>query len=152
LLVPYWRLYYHLVWATRGREPLIEPGLARVIERSIRATGHDLNVIVHAVGVMPDHVHVVASIPPGLAIGTVVGRMKGAASHLANRSEARSGDAVFAWQGEYGVLSFGERALADVVAYVENQPSRHRADGVWTALEQVDEPVVATVHAPPSTG
>lgn len=28
--VPFWRLYYHLVWATKGREPLI---VAEVVKR-----------------------------------------------------------------------------------------------------------------------
>jgi putative transposase len=87
---------------------------------------------------MPDHVHVVASIPPAIAISTLVGRMKGASSHLLNNVVGSEVDATFTWQSEYSVLSFGERALGDVVAYANNQPARHAAQKLWAALEETD--------------
>jgi hypothetical protein len=39
--VPFWRLYYHLVWATKGREPLI---VAEVVKRLKGASSHHLHV------------------------------------------------------------------------------------------------------------
>ena len=132
----HWRLVYHILWATRGREPLLDAAMARTLGQSIRATGHEHRAVMHAVGIMPDHVHVVVSIPPSIAIATFVGRLKGSASHLLNNAhEHRVGD-VFAWQAEYGVYSFGEKALPDVVAYIENQPARHAANRLWPDLEQ----------------
>jgi REP element-mobilizing transposase RayT len=77
-MVPYWRLYYHVVSATKGREPVIDSDAARVIERSIRTKSRDLGGIVHGFGWMPDHVHTAVSIPPNVAIGTFIGQLKGA--------------------------------------------------------------------------
>jgi putative transposase len=130
-------LFYHLVWATRGREPVLDDDLARVVERSGRTTGADLKAIVHAVGVMPDHVHVAVSIPPGVAVATFVGRLKGASSHAVNALNGR--ETSFAWQAEYGALSFGEKALPDVVAYVRDQRARHAAERLWLALERIED-------------
>ena len=134
--MPYWRLFYHLVWATRERAPLIDEVVARVVERSIRASCDEPGIRLHALGMMPDHVHVAVSLPPRIALAMFVGQMKGRATHEVNGSDRRPGRAPFAWQNEYGALSFGERALPDVVAYVRNQREHHGANRPWTPLEQ----------------
>jgi putative transposase len=136
--MPRWRLFYHLVWATRNRAPLLDAVATRTVERSIRATCHEHRAVVHAVGIMPDHVHVALSIPPSVAISTFVGRVKGSASHLLNHANGTSNDRSFAWQAEYGTVSFGEKNLPDVVAYVENQEIRHAQDHLWKSLESFE--------------
>jgi putative transposase len=137
--MPYWRLYYHLVWATRGREPLIEEREERIIRRSIQASLDKMRVIPHAVGVMPDHVHIAASIPPSVLVADVVKHVKGASTHAVNHDESNSTEQPFAWQGEYGVLSFSERALPDVVAYVNNQREHHVNGKLWPGMERIDD-------------
>jgi putative transposase len=82
--VPFWRLHYHLIWTTTGREPLIGEEVERIIRASIASTTRSLKVIPHAVGMVSDHIHVVASIPPTVSISEVVGRLKGAASRAVN--------------------------------------------------------------------
>lgn len=136
----YWRLFCHLVWGTKGREALIDDERADVIERSIRAACHELGVLVHAIGGMPDHLHVPVSIPPRLSIAEVVQRMKGESSHLLNHSAGREGLGWFAWQAEYGAVSFGERSLPQIVAYVANQSAHHSANNLWRPLELTDRP------------
>jgi putative transposase len=137
--VPRWRLFYHVVWATHRREPVLDDRAAEVVERAIKAACREQAVILHAVGVMPDHVHVAASIPPAVSIASVVGRWKGSASHLLNHAERDGDRPPFAWQAEYGVLSFGEKALPDVIAYLQNQPTRHAAQRLWDALGQTTD-------------
>jgi putative transposase len=137
--VSYWRLYYHVVWGTREREGLIDDDRAEVIQRSMRAACHDAGTIVHAIGTMPDHVHLAVSIPPRVAIADFVKQLKGSASHLLNHAAGRP-DETFAWQREYGVLSFGERSLPQIVAYVENQVAHHAADDLWPSFELTERP------------
>ena len=132
----HWRLFYHIVWATSDRAPLLDAAVTKTVERSMRATCHEQRAIVHAIGVMPDYVHVAVSIPPSIAIAAFVQRLKGSSSHLLNHAAHQPDGATFAWQAEYGVFSFGEKALPDVVACVENQPARHAANRLWPALEQ----------------
>ena len=133
--MPFWRLHYHIVWTTKGREPMLRPNEYDLIIGAIKAAWADRGVIVHAVGPMPDHVHAAAPVPPALSIAEVVARWKGGTSHLINKH--RLDDARrFAWQGEYGALSVGNRALDDVIAYVANQPDRHRDKLLMPALER----------------
>ncbi len=84
------------------------------------------------------HVHLAASIPPRLAIADFVGRLKGAASYAPNGAQ-HGPNARFAWRAEYGILSFGVKALPDVVAYVRNQPARHAANDLRPALERATD-------------
>src|SRR5688500_11796781 len=101
----WWRLFYHVVWATKGREPLIDAPRAEAIERAIREHCRNADIIVYAVGIVPDHVHLALSIPPRLAIAGVVRQLKGTASHLVNHSPTLPNAGSFSWQAEYGVLS-----------------------------------------------
>ena len=137
--MPYWRLFYHLVWATRGREPLVGDREERIILKSFQASLDRLRVMPHAIGMMPDHVHIAASIPPSVLIADVVKQLKGASTHAVNHEEGVPPEQPFAWQGEYGVLSFSERALPDVVAYVHNQRGHHANGQLWPGLERIDD-------------
>ncbi len=136
----YWRLHYHVVWATRDRAASLTVAEADLVVRVVKESWADRGVIVHAVGPMPDHVHVAASIPPTLSVAEVVRRWKGSSSHLVNsaRSNVDQPTEQFAWQAEYGVISFSQRALTEVVAYVENQSQRHRDQATWAGLERTD--------------
>jgi putative transposase len=137
--VPRWRLFYHLVWSTKGREPLIEEVHYDTLQRELRASGKRQRALVHAVGIMPDHVHVVASIPPSISIASFVGRLKGSSSRFLNRDFFAQSGTTFAWQGEYSVLSFGEKALQDVIAYADNQPARHASRNLWSSMEPTSD-------------
>ncbi len=121
--MPFWRLYYHLVWATKNREPLLEPLIETRLHAYLVHKASELDVYVYAVNSCDDHVHMVVAIPPKHSVADVVKKLKGASSHDLNTG--RVGQNVFAWQRGYGALSFGERQLADTVAYVERQKEHH---------------------------
>ena len=133
--MPYWGLFYHVIWSTKGRLPVISEEVETAIRRSLKLTFADLDAIPHAVGIMPDHMHVVVSVPPKISPMELVKRMKGASSRAIHKEI----DLSFAWQGEYGVLSFGEQALATVRAYVENQREHHAAGTLWPGLERTSD-------------
>jgi REP-associated tyrosine transposase len=137
--VGFWRLHYHVVWTTRYRQPTINRSRASVLEGSLVETARELGLKIHAMGIMPDHVHMAISVPPRLALSEVVRRLKGRSSHLL----ARRIDADGAWQGwqaEYGAMSFGERSMEGIVRYVRDQETHHAADEVWPTFETIVDP------------
>ena len=134
--MPYWRLFYHVVWTTRGRAPLIDRTVEDLLQKSMRSTCSELEVPVHALGMMPDHIHLAISISPSLAVSKAVGRIKGSSAHLVNHAAPRN--QTFAWEAEYSVHSFGARHLPEVVAYVTDQPARHAAKTTWHRIEPSD--------------
>jgi putative transposase len=135
--MPYWRLFYHMVWATRGREPLIQPAMEAAVHKAICSKASALGAMVYAVGGIEEHVHLVLSAPPRLALADLIGQIKGSSSHLVNHTLAP--EASFAWQAEYGVLSFSGKQLDNYVKYVRNQREHHSEGKIIPALERVSE-------------
>ena len=138
--MPYWRLYYHLVWGTKNRLPVIDGEREDIVRRAIRGTCEEHGALVHGIGVMPDHAHLAVSIPPRISVAEFVRYVKGSSSHLLNHAEGRGRDEAFAWQSEYGALTFGERSLEDVVTYVESQPAHHADEALLPTFEILERP------------
>ena len=131
--MPYWRLHYHLVWRTFRRLPLLTDDCFAVVRRSIYSRARRLGAVVHDVGGTDDHVHVVVSIPPTVAVATCVGQLKGASSHSAN--EWLAARSRFRWGERYGALTVGDQALETVIAYVQNQREHHSRKTLSSVLE-----------------
>jgi len=118
-----WRLYYHLVWATKHRHPLIEPQHEPGLYNYIIGKADSLGAITHAIGGIEDHLHVVVSIPPKLSIADFVKNIKGSSAYYMNH--LNGGLKKFGWQDGYGVFSMGETQLETAVAYVQKQKEHH---------------------------
>jgi REP element-mobilizing transposase RayT len=134
--MPYYQLYYHIIWATKERLPLIRPDLETELHGYLRGKAIEMGGIVHAIGGIEDHVHIATSIPPRMAVATYIGRLKGSSSHWVTHIHHLQ--MPFEWQGGYGVLSFGKQALPRVVQYVLNQHQRHRDRLLIPDMERIE--------------
>jgi REP element-mobilizing transposase RayT len=129
----YWRTYYHIVWTTKHREPLVGPAFEREVYRAIGEQCVKNGGLIHAVNGMPDHVHVVVSIPPAISVSDFVGRMKGSSSHYINTVPG----IPFEWQRGFGILSVGRRQVHIPIDYVRRQKDHHAAHSLlYEALER----------------
>ena len=133
----YWRLHYHIVWSTYQRAPLLTEAMERPIYGTILGKAKELGITVHAIGNVEDHLHVAVSIPPKIAVSDCVKHFKGASSHYVNHLPGASGD--FGWQDGYGALTFGTRAMPDVLSYVRNQKEHHRQQTTRAPFERMTE-------------
>ena len=134
--MPYWRLFYHITWGTKNRLELIEPAWESDLYGYLWGKATTLECIPHAIGGMPDHIHVVISIPPKVAVAKVIGQLKGVSSHHINENYA---EGSFAWQAEYGIVSFSEKALPSIVEYVKNQKKHHSENTIKETLENLTQ-------------
>lgn len=134
--MPFWKCYYHLVWATRHRQPTITPDRERVIVSTIRAVSSELGSTILAINGTDDHIHIAAAIPPVIAVAQWVRRCKGASSREVN--QFITADDRFGWQAGYGVLTFGQKALPYVIAYVDDQKQHHANQQLEPYLEQME--------------
>lgn len=82
--MPFSKLYYHFIWGTKNRLPLIEAGIESDLYRAIAAKVKDFEGYVHAIGGMEDHTHLAVSIPPKIAPAKFIGDVKGNSSHFVN--------------------------------------------------------------------
>ena len=134
----FWRLHYHLVWATCERAPLITPDVERVVHQVVFAKARELGLVLHAVGGVSDHTHVVTSIPPTRCVAEIVKQLKGASSRAVHLNA--SGGSGFRWQEGYGALTLGGASLARVIEYVRRQPEHHADRTLVAVYEKVCEP------------
>ncbi len=135
--MPFWRNYFHLVWATKGRRPLIRPEIEVQLYAYLARKADELGVRTYEINGTEDHIHIVAAIPPKQSVAEVVRRLKGSSSHYVNtilKSEER-----FAWQRGYGCLTLGESQRERVEAYVRAQKEHHRERTTNTRLETTEE-------------
>jgi putative transposase len=131
--MPRYRLFYHAVWTTKGREPYITAQYKSRVLSAIRAKVIALGGQVHALNAMPDHVHVLMTLPPSIAISEAIKQIKGSSSHVASRLEGEC--TPFAWQAEYSVSSVSESHVAQVTAYIDDQERHHAASVLNAHLE-----------------
>ena len=129
------RLYVHLVWATWDRAPLITPAIRDRIYPVMHHQASRLGCEIIAMGGIEDHVHVLLRFPPALAIADLVGRMKGASSHMVTQVMGET----FKWQGAYGAFTLGKSGLSRARDYVLNQEEHHRSGTTYPALEETSE-------------
>jgi putative transposase len=136
-IMTYWRLHYHLIWATFEREPSITPEREKMFYGVLYNKGKELELKIHAAGNIEDHVHVVVSIPPKVAVADCIRHLKGASAYVINHMGGSIGQ--FKWQGGYGALSIGERALETVMEYATKQKEHHRQNKLIAVYERLDE-------------
>jgi len=132
----YWQLFYHFVWTTNQRAPLITPEIRDRLFRYIRKKCEEHRARVYAIGGIKDHIHLLVSLPPDIALSKFVADLKGASSHFVNHELL--GRRRFYWQEGYGVLSIAAKDVKRVVDYIEHQEDRHRDREIWLSMEKCE--------------
>jgi putative transposase len=133
----FWRLHYHLIWATFEREPTLMTDLEKMFYGVLYNKAQELGLIIHAAGNVEDHTHVVASIPPKIAVAECVRQIKGASAYAINRMPGGGGQ--FKRQEGYGALSVDDRCLPIVMAYANNQKDHHRTNQIIADFERMND-------------
>jgi putative transposase len=112
----------HVVFSTRNRESLIseqlEPNLWAYIGGIARANNFKALIV----GGMPDHIHVLLSLPPVMSTAKAVQLIKGGSSKWINDQNLRRS---FAWQDGYGVFTIAVSQLSPTIRYIRNQKQHH---------------------------
>jgi putative transposase len=132
--MPLWKLFYHCVWSTKNREPLLTCDVEPLVHGYLCGNAVDLGATVFALNGTEDHVHMVVSIPPKIAVARFIGQVKAVASTRLNKS----GKGVLFWQEEYGVFSLDEKRLPTCIAYVERQKQHHSENTAQPMLECIE--------------
>ncbi|MEW6210514.1 MAG: IS200/IS605 family transposase [Acidobacteriota bacterium] len=130
------QLYYHFVWATHSREPLIDrawrPQMLEILNEEVKTRGgwplrHNA---------MPDHAHLLVRLPPNIAVSDFIGQVKGASSFRVNREIHPK--SKLRWQEGYGVLSLRRDELEKVIHYIDHQEEHHRKGMLSDLLERCE--------------
>ncbi|MCP9494893.1 MAG: IS200/IS605 family transposase [Pyrinomonadaceae bacterium MAG19_C2-C3] len=131
------QLYFHFIWATHSREPLIDrnwrPQFLRLLNDEVKIRG-GLPLRHNA---MPDHVHLLARLRPTTLVSEFIGQVKGATSYRVNHE--LSPRFKLRWQEGYSVLSLRRDECEKVAHYIDAQEEHHRRGRVSGLLETIDK-------------
>ena len=123
-----WDCKYHVVWIPKFRKKVLYSQLRVHMGEVLRELARQKESRVVEGHLMPDHVHMLISIPPKYAVASVVGYIKGkSAIHLARNFMGRRKNFVGQsfWARGYFVSTVGlDEAL--VREYIKNQEREDR--------------------------
>ena len=85
-----WDCKYHIVWIPKYRKKRIYGDIRRYLGEILHKLANQTEYVIEEGHLMPDHVHILISIPPKYAVSKVVGFIKGkSAIMIARRFNGR---------------------------------------------------------------
>lgn len=135
--MPFTRHRYHIVTATKGRQPLITPDIETVLYDQIKHNALLLNGRILYINGIEDHIHIIAAIPPAIAVSKFVARIKAASCLYINQRSQRQLN--FAWQTGYGSFTVDPDNMQALISYVLNQKEHHAQGTTNPRFERTEE-------------
>lgn len=117
-------LKYHLVWCPKYRRPVLEGAIEKRLREVLEVRAKH-GWTIHALEVMPDHVHLFIESDPIYSVAEIVNRLKGASSRIL-RSEfpALRSRLPTLWSRSYYAGTVGAVSDAVVRRYIESQKGK----------------------------
>ena len=118
-----WDCKYHVVFIPKGRKKTLFGHVRRDLGEVFRRLAEQKESRIEEGHLMPDHVHMMISIPPKYAVSQVIGYIKGkSAIHMARTygERARNFTGQHFWARGYFVSTVG-RDEKTIREYIQNQ-------------------------------
>jgi len=115
---------YHLVFNTKYRKSILQGKIAQKVEEIILAVASKKRWEIRELKIMPNHVHLLISIPPQEIVANAVKQIKGVSSRclFMEFPELRK---IFKhnhlWAPSYFVRTTGNVTMGTVKKYIQNQ-------------------------------
>jgi len=122
--VSYVSSYFHCVFSTRERRPLISPELQERLWPYLGGIARQNEMKAIEIGGVSDHIHILLSLPSTLSIAKAMQLIKGGSSKWVHDSfpEHR----LFGWQVKYGAFAVCVSLLDRPIRYIRRQAEHHR--------------------------
>ena len=108
----YSQLITHIIFSTQNRIPYLKPDLRDRLFRYMAGIARGIDARDVLVNGVADHVHVLMTIPPALAVAKAVNKIKANSSKWIH--EQRLLPPAFAWQTGYAAFSVSSSKVAQV--------------------------------------
>ena len=122
------QLYFHIVWTTRDRLPMIDGATRQFLDEFFRKTAarHESEIV--GLAILKTHVHMVVRTPARIDLPRLVQFFKGGSSYAASR---QPGNVLgLRWAREYSATTVSPRQLREAMLYLEKQDQHHRGEGI----------------------
>jgi len=122
--VSYVSSHLHCVFSTKERRPIITPALRERLWPFLGGIARQNKIKAIEIGGMPDHVHMLLSLPSTVSLAKAMQLVKGGSCKWVHDTfpEHR----MFSWQVKYGAFGVSLSLLEKTIQYIRTQESHHR--------------------------
>src|SRR6516162_8954241 len=118
------KLYVHVIFSTKQREPLLADGWREKLFRVLGGAANNLGCQSLIVGGMADHVHMLFQVDRKIAVADAISKIKSTSSLWIRQTQPEL--AEFHWQSGYAAFSVSQSSVEAVRAYIRDQAKHHR--------------------------
>lgn len=115
---------YHIVFATSRREKCIIHDKEREVYAIIYHILTKNGCHVYRIGDMPDHIHILADIPPTESPSSIIQKIKRESSLAINYQRLLPG--WHGWQKGYGCFSYSRHDIPQISHYISTPKEHHK--------------------------
>lgn len=120
----YTQLYFHIVFAVKGRRNHIAPNWKDELYKYISGIISNNNQKLFIINGMPNHIHILLGTKPNCNLSDLVRDIKANSSKWINENKFIQGK--FEWQLGFGAFTVSQSGVPYVVNYIKNQEEHHR--------------------------
>jgi len=120
----YTSLLSHVIFSTKGRVPVLDVGLKERLFPYMGGIVRELGGVALSINGPADHVHLLLSLPPTIALSELIGKVKANSSGWAHKTFSSHNG--FTWQVGYAAFSVSMSQRAKVLDYIVTQEEHHR--------------------------
>ena len=122
--MPFVKVWIHLVWSTKNREPYLDKTIRQNVFAHIKENARKKDIYIDFINGYTDHVHCLISLGLDQTIAKTVQLLKGESSFWINKQQLTKQH--FEWQDEYFAVSVSESVVDRVRDYIRNQEEHHK--------------------------
>lgn len=131
----YTQILYHIVFATKNREPALSKNRRDDLYKYIWGILKNRDAHLYRIGGVEDHVHLLCSLHPSVALADLVKEIKVASSGWIKANDAFPG--FTHWQGGYGAFTCSPRSKNRIIEYIKNQEPHHTKETSGNELQRL---------------
>ncbi len=129
----YVRVYHHLVWGTKNRDPLIASEFRDELYKYIHCIMTKMGWHVIAIGGTQDHIHIFFCVQKMHNVSEIVRCIKSNSSQFVRYNN----NSNFAWQNGYGWFSCTGVSIEGLKNYIINQDNHHKQQSFDDEMTQL---------------
>ena len=120
----YTQLYFHIVFAVKGRSNYISEQWKDELYKYISGIIANKNQKLMIVNGMPNHIHLLIGTKPNCNLSDLIRDIKANSSKWIN--EKKFTNFHFEWQTGFGAFTVSQSVVPNVIEYIKNQEEHHR--------------------------
>ena len=120
----YTQLYFHIVFAVKGRSNYISEQWKDELYKYISGIIANKDQKLMIVNGMPNHIHLLIGTKPNCNLSDLIRDIKANSSKWIN--EKKFTNFHFEWQTGFGAFTVSQSVVSNVIEYIKNQEEHHR--------------------------